>query len=418
MRQYIGARYVPKFMGTYDATQVYEALSVVDNGLGTSYIAKVPTPANTPLTDTDYWAIYGATSGAVINLQNQIDDINNTKIPAITSDITALQNDILSLSDINYSFIRGKKILICGDSLSDESVQAPNWVEKLKDKNTALNLGATIDNVSVGGSGWTSTTPGSGGLISVLSALNDTYDIIILFAGINDFNSQMPLGGVSSSDRTTFFGALYELNTVLHSKWPDAVVYWCTSPHTTIWTQAQKPKPHNMYRSIATLCCRRYNWLPIDTTNMPMYDIADYASYYSDGIHPKTSYAQTLCDYIIAKVAARGSSISDQNNRYVINSFDGDVTGSILIDVSNKNKLRVRFNLSGTWSANTTFTLKSDPDNGITFGSGLTIPTDLGLATIFFFPNTIYAKMPATTMSGWYEADFKIFDEFATPNCY
>lgn len=77
IREYIGARYVPRFLGTYDATQVYEALDVVDNGLGTSYIAKVPTPAGTPLTNTTYWAIYGAISGAIINLQNQIDDINH-----------------------------------------------------------------------------------------------------------------------------------------------------------------------------------------------------------------------------------------------------------------------------------------------------------------------------------------------------
>ena len=52
MGQYIGARYVPKFMGLYDATQAYENLCVVDNGLGTSYISQKPTPAGTPLTDT------------------------------------------------------------------------------------------------------------------------------------------------------------------------------------------------------------------------------------------------------------------------------------------------------------------------------------------------------------------------------
>ena len=74
--QYIGARYVPRFMGTYDNTQQYEALEVVDNGSGTSYISKIPTPPGTPLTDTTHWAIYGASSGAIINLQNQIDDIN------------------------------------------------------------------------------------------------------------------------------------------------------------------------------------------------------------------------------------------------------------------------------------------------------------------------------------------------------
>lgn len=77
VREYIGARYVPKFMGTYDPSQAYEALCVVDNGMGTSYITKIPTPAGTPLTDTDYYTVYGASSGAIINLQNQIDDINS-----------------------------------------------------------------------------------------------------------------------------------------------------------------------------------------------------------------------------------------------------------------------------------------------------------------------------------------------------
>ena len=80
MSQYIGARYVPKFMGTYDNTQAYENMVVVDNGLGTSYISKVPVPAGTPLTDTDYWALYGTSNGAIINLQNQIDAI----VPKLT----------------------------------------------------------------------------------------------------------------------------------------------------------------------------------------------------------------------------------------------------------------------------------------------------------------------------------------------
>lgn len=93
MHQYIGSRYVPKFMGVYDATQIYEALCVVDNGLGTSYISKVPTPAGTPLTDTDYWAIYGASSGAIINLQNQIDDMNDGSVSG------SLQNQINEMND-------------------------------------------------------------------------------------------------------------------------------------------------------------------------------------------------------------------------------------------------------------------------------------------------------------------------------
>lgn len=72
LQTYIGARYVPRFMGTYDPTQIYEALDIVDNGSGTSYISRKDVPPGTPLTNTDYWFIYGASSGAIINLENRM----------------------------------------------------------------------------------------------------------------------------------------------------------------------------------------------------------------------------------------------------------------------------------------------------------------------------------------------------------
>lgn len=113
VREYIGARYVPKFMGTYDNTQAYEALCVVDNGLGTSYISKVPTPAGTPLTDTDYWAVYGASSGAIINLQNQIDDMNDGNVSgSLQNQIDANTSDIAVLKTIP----RERKFILIGDS--------------------------------------------------------------------------------------------------------------------------------------------------------------------------------------------------------------------------------------------------------------------------------------------------------------
>lgn len=113
MGQYIGARYVPRFMGTYDATQDYEALDVVDNGLGTSYISKIPTPPGTPLTDTDHWAIYGASSGAIVNLQNQIDDLR---------------------SDVDELYINVKNYGAEGDGTTDDTVAIQ----------TALNTGANV----------------------------------------------------------------------------------------------------------------------------------------------------------------------------------------------------------------------------------------------------------------------------------
>ena len=77
MRQYVGPRCIPDVTGQlHDITQSYENLVVVDNGLGTSYISRKPVPPGIPLTNTEYWGLFGATSGAIINLQNQIDDMN------------------------------------------------------------------------------------------------------------------------------------------------------------------------------------------------------------------------------------------------------------------------------------------------------------------------------------------------------
>lgn len=135
--KYVGARYMPKFLGTYDATTAYEALSVVDNGMGTSYVSNQPVPAGTPLTDTTYWAIYGASSGAIINLQNQIDDLSDGF------------KKIKSTSE--------KHIIILGDSFADTS---PTDFAYLIE---GWNIFKQVDVVAGGGWGFTGKdgVPGS-----------------------------------------------------------------------------------------------------------------------------------------------------------------------------------------------------------------------------------------------------------------
>lgn len=101
---YIGARYVPRFVGTYDVTQIYDALDVVDNGSGTSYIARKTVPAGTPLTDTDYWFVYGASSGAIIQLQNDMIQAQND-IGDLQTDVGALQPVVERLSERAFIMI-------------------------------------------------------------------------------------------------------------------------------------------------------------------------------------------------------------------------------------------------------------------------------------------------------------------------
>ena len=128
--KYIGSRYVPKFMGTYDATQIYEALCVVDNGLGTSYISQKIVPAGTPLTNTTYWAIYGSPSGAIIHLQDQIDTINkHLPTPQLfgaigdgTNDDTQAIIDALASSDGLLYFPAGHYKITSSISIPDNYI--------------------------------------------------------------------------------------------------------------------------------------------------------------------------------------------------------------------------------------------------------------------------------------------------------
>lgn len=157
--RYIGARYVPKFMGSHDPTTEYENLCVVDNGAGTSYISKQIVPAGTPLTDSTYWALYGASSGAIINLQNQIDAIDD-KIDNIEEIVgtpelfgatgnglvddtaalqTALNNCTLLICNGNYlinsaiQVPRGRKIIGSGAIIIDDSTSPFNSIILLGD---------------------------------------------------------------------------------------------------------------------------------------------------------------------------------------------------------------------------------------------------------------------------------------------
>lgn len=143
MSKYIGARYMPKFVGVYDATQAYEALSVVDNGSGTSYVSNQPVPAGTPLTDTTYWAVYGSTNGAILNLQQQITALaNNMAVIKNVREYGAVGDGITDdTAAINAALSGGGYIIF----ESGKTYMVDTDVALLPDNDTVLNLnGATI----------------------------------------------------------------------------------------------------------------------------------------------------------------------------------------------------------------------------------------------------------------------------------
>ena len=182
MSQYIGARYVPKFEGTYDNTQAYENMVVVDNGMGTSYISKVPVPAGTPLTDTNYWALYGASNGAIINLQNQIGDLTSLTT-SDQSDLVHAINEVDAEIDnyIDNNDVINRPTLFVGDSYGDESGEFIDTTISMLNMTNAVNL-------AVSGEGFTSGRNGNGFLEQITGYAGDKTAIkaIYVCGGLND----------------------------------------------------------------------------------------------------------------------------------------------------------------------------------------------------------------------------------------
>ena len=89
--QYIGARYVPKFDGDYDATKTYEPLTVV-NYNGSSYTSKKIVPAGILPTNSDYWAETGLYNGQIAALSERVDNIEN----GINTRIIFMPNTVLT----------------------------------------------------------------------------------------------------------------------------------------------------------------------------------------------------------------------------------------------------------------------------------------------------------------------------------
>lgn len=88
LRQYIGARYVPKIDGVWNAGKAYEPLTIVmyPDEFGSSYTSKTSVPAGVDPTDSDYWALTGTYNSQISTLQN---DVN-----AIKTDVINLTNDL------------------------------------------------------------------------------------------------------------------------------------------------------------------------------------------------------------------------------------------------------------------------------------------------------------------------------------
>lgn len=77
-RQYIGARYVPKFAEplAWNRENSYEALTIVSY-LNNSYTSKKPVPANIEITNSEYWVVTGNYNAQIEMYRREVDKIKD-----------------------------------------------------------------------------------------------------------------------------------------------------------------------------------------------------------------------------------------------------------------------------------------------------------------------------------------------------
>lgn len=103
LKQFFEKKYYPVFQGEWSDTKAYVALDVVEFNYA-RYIAKIPVPAGTIPTNTDYWIKFIGSVNDWQDLLNRINALETTvttqgnSITALTSRVAQLETDITEIA--------------------------------------------------------------------------------------------------------------------------------------------------------------------------------------------------------------------------------------------------------------------------------------------------------------------------------
>lgn len=188
-RQYIGARYVPKFVGDWDNTTAYEPLSIVLHN-NASYTSKKQVPAGVLVTNTQYWVQTGSYNGFIQQLQHDIEVVDGKADDA--KDAADAAKDEADIA-VNQSMWHDKKVCVYGDSLSSED-NDEYWAYLTARDNTIQ-----LTNRAVGGT----TIDQTRNLIDSATDLA-TFDIIVIAHGTNEWQSSWGYNSIKYRFEATF----------------------------------------------------------------------------------------------------------------------------------------------------------------------------------------------------------------------
>lgn len=125
IKKYIGARYAPQFMGAWDKTSEYAALSVVYTN-DQSYVSRKTVPANTEITNTEFWIKSADWNAQVTQYNKKVEQYNqnveryNQNVETYQAAVDQFYADTLHSYDTKAEMVAdtslklGDTLLTCG----------------------------------------------------------------------------------------------------------------------------------------------------------------------------------------------------------------------------------------------------------------------------------------------------------------
>ena len=230
VRQYIGARYVPKFSdvneGVWDNSYTYEPLTIVKHG-NDYYTSKKEVPTGIAITNTEYWVLTGNYNGAISRLDEEISSLEDSisdmsssiedSLSEMSDSITEVRNEVENQNQIlAQANLKIKKAIIIGDSyLTQHSGRIATEM--------MAHLNVSSDDYRIhaeGSTGFYTANNEGHRFITLLNdsevdfTANDVTHVIVL-GGAND-------AGVSAANLTSYITAFYNRMIELY---PNAILY-------------------------------------------------------------------------------------------------------------------------------------------------------------------------------------------------
>lgn len=127
LKKYIGLRYAPKFVGAWDKTSEYAALSVVYTN-EQSYVSRKTVPANTEITNTEFWVKSADWNAQVAQYNQNVEQYQanveqyNQNVETYTQAVDRFYADTLHSYDTKSDMVAdrslklGDTLLTCGNA--------------------------------------------------------------------------------------------------------------------------------------------------------------------------------------------------------------------------------------------------------------------------------------------------------------